>query len=185
MVQIVAEVIGTKEIVAALNALPRLTRKRALRSVFPKAGRVVAKAGKKTVPKEAGVLSKSMGTKAYTSGLDVGAVVGPRSKVAKYVVPDTAKGKRRIRVATSAAGIKALKRGSADAADLVLRWPVKYAHVLELGRKSSARGGRLRALHWLEQAHRRTRSSVSSKIRVGLKDAVERETRKLAATTKK
>ncbi len=185
MVQIVAEVIGTREIVAALNALPRLTRKRALRSVFPKAGRVVAKAGKKTAPKEAGVLGKSLGTKAYTSFKDVGAVVGPRSKVGKYVVPDTANRKRRIRVATSAAGIRALKKGSADAANLVFRRPIKYAHVLELGRKSSARGGRLKARHWLEQAHRRTRSPVSAKIRVGLKDAVERETRKLAARTKK
>lgn len=179
MVVITAEVLGTREIVRALGALPQKTRNRVFRSVMPKAGRLVAKAGKKTAPRRAGVLAGSLGTRAYTSFDAVGAVVGPRSKVGKYVVDDTHKGKRITRVATSAAGLRALGRGSADSADLVFRRPVKYAHLMELGTKFIA------ARHWLRRAHLRTRSQASSTIRVGTRDAVERETRKLAATTKK
>lgn len=184
MVVIKAEVLGTKEIIRALKILPVAAQKRIFRSVMPKAGRLAQKAGKRTAPKSSGILSKSLGTRAFTNNAtgEVGATVGPRSKIGRYVAVESTRKGKRFKLATSAAGTRALGKAGTR---LIFRRPVRYAHVLEFGRKSSARGGATEATHWLEKAHKSTRQKQVTSISQGIVVAVERETRKLAATTKK
>lgn len=110
-----AKITGVKELTATLSGLARAVRNKILRKMMGEAGKVVLKRAKQLVPRETGLLKKSLGRKVKlyrNSGVGV-AVVGPRTGPKFRQTVTRTKGRWFPRTAISS--------------------PTKYAHLVEGG----------------------------------------------------
>lgn len=100
---------GLEEVLKALDAVDKKIRRKAIRQAVGAAGKIVLAAAKQKVPKNSGLLRKSLGRKVKVyrgSGVAV-AIVGPRAGFRQQV--------------------------SRDGRRPVLSDPAKYAHLVEGG----------------------------------------------------
>lgn len=108
----------------------RIFRKHARRGMT-KASRIVANAAKSNVPKESGLLRMSIASKikTYTRRNTVVGIIGPRRGYRQSVVAVGREGHRKL---------KRMKSQINVGGTMVGRWrdPIKYAHIVERGRKA-------------------------------------------------
>lgn len=139
---------GLKDVTDALKAVDKKLRKKLIRKAVGEGGKLILKRAKQLVPKDTGLLKKSLGrkVKVYKNGVAV-AVVGPRQGFRKSVT--RSKGRR--------------------AAVTLIANPVKYAHLVELGTQNAPAHPFLKPA--LDGQQAAIRDAMAGVIRAGLEQA--------------
>ena len=148
-------VTGLKEILQAMDDLPKNLRKKHLRKAMSDIAKKILWAAKARTPRGTGLLRKSLGRKikVYPSGVVVG-IVGARRGFRQQVGE---------RVKDSRPGTKYPKQ----AGDPIYVDPTKYLHLVELGTVRS------KAAHMLRDALAEGRAMATARFRQALEDAVK------------
>lgn len=144
--KIKAQVEGAKEVLAAIGGLADKLKKKLLKKAVGEAGRLVLKRAKQLVPRDSGLLKKSLGrkVKVYRNTGTAVAIVGPRKGFRQPVT--RAKGRWKPRTET------------AD--------PIKYAHLIEQGTGHSQAKPFLRPA--IEGQQQQIREAMASVIARGI-----------------
>jgi HK97 gp10 family phage protein len=120
---ITAEIRGLDVVLGVLVEMKRSLRNRIIRKAITKASQPIMKSMKALAPRDSGLLRRSIGRRTKTTRRgEVVAVIGPRSKPSF---------KQQVRVGGKGKG-KRMKGGR-----LVIRNPVRYAHLVEFGTRHS------------------------------------------------
>lgn len=165
---------GLDDAMKALSGLNQSVRNKILRKALDKASQPILKAAKERAPRETGLLRKSMGRRviAYRSTGTVVVVIGPRSKPSFRKEVKIKKVFRQIRGATR------MIRNPRSEAMTMVRNPVKYAHLVELGTKNRP------AKPFLRPAFQAMRSQATVTAARLIMDGIEKEAARLAARGK-
>lgn len=160
------EIRGIKQLMRKLDGLPKSLRRKGLRNALAAGGGVAKRSAKPASPVETGLLSRSWRALFARSRNkdEVKYRVQPK-KGGKTAVRKTARGLLR------AVGKKRAEKLRASGERLRYRYPIRYAHLVELGHdlRKGSRGGRLvghvRGRHFLRDMFESKRNQITRTVR--------------------
>lgn len=182
MVQPVLSLHGDAQLIRNLKLLPPRVQRRVVRRAVTIVSRAWVNDVKKTIKSgptmavDTGLLAKSIGVRVMSPrgrpDVIIG-VIGPRKGFATLV---TRKGK-----ALTKKGIAKVVAGGGGFRRSQFVDPVRYAHLVEGGRKPQGDDSGVRARRWLEHAYFRSLNTMDADLRSLIRTGIDFETRKLAS----
>lgn len=175
--------LGGRELIRNFELLPVRVQRRVARGAVMKIARLMVKEVKAGIKREnpppidSGLLLKSLGYRMWTSKTArwaVGATIGPRTGFGRLAIRLDKEGKKKLRRA-QIAHVRAGGGSKPVYAD-----PVKYAHLVEGGRKESSKTGGVAPRPFMRHSYLRSRDIMAGTLRTEIRNGIEREARKLA-----